>query len=75
MFARVKPTLEERRPLSEAAQVVKECAPEQMPEDPRHRFDACLKWFARWTQLVMPNAVWQEAMQQAIKTLLPYSMG
>jgi nucleoid DNA-binding protein len=70
MFARVKPRPDERRPLSEAAQVIEECAPSEMPEDPRRHLDACLEWFARWTQRVMPNAIWQQAMQQAMKTLL-----
>lgn len=55
--------------MSKAAQVIEECAPEQMPEDSRRRLDACLVWFARWAQRVMPNAVWQQAMQQAMKTL------
>ncbi|MGB8845603.1 MAG: hypothetical protein WCC73_07965, partial [Terracidiphilus sp.] len=69
MFARAKPKPGERRPLSEAAQVIAECAPREMPEDPRRRLDACLEWFAPWTQRVMPNAVWQEAMKEAKKTL------
>jgi nucleoid DNA-binding protein len=68
VFKNVKPKPDERRPLSEAAQVIEECAPADMPED---SWDACLEWFARWTQRVMPNAVWQAAMQEAMKTLLP----
>jgi len=68
VFKNVKPKPDERRPLSEADQVIEECTPADMPED---SWDACLEWFARWTQRVMPNAVWQEAMQQAMKTLLP----
>ena len=71
MFARVKPKPDERRPLSEAARVIEECAPEEMPEDPWDHLYACLEWFARWTQRVIPKAVWQEAMQEAKKTLLP----
>jgi hypothetical protein len=70
MFTRVKPKTDERRPLSEAALVIEECAPKEMPEDPRRSLNACLEWFARWTQLVMPNAIWQQAMQQAMTTLL-----
>jgi nucleoid DNA-binding protein len=70
MFARVKPKPDQRRPLSEAAQVIEECAPREMPKDPRRRLNACLEWFARWTQRVMPNAIWQQAMQEAKNTLL-----
>jgi nucleoid DNA-binding protein len=68
VFKNVKPKADERRPLSEAAQVIEEYTPADMPED---SWAACLEWFTRWTQRVMPNAVWQEAMQQAMKTLLP----
>jgi nucleoid DNA-binding protein len=71
VFKNTKPTPDERRPLSEAAQVIEECTPKEMPDDPWERLDACLEWFARWTQRVMPNAVWQQAMQEAMKTLLP----
>ena len=42
-------------------------------EDPWEHLYAYLEWFARWTQRVMPNAVWKEAMQQSKKTLLPCS--
>jgi nucleoid DNA-binding protein len=59
-FKNAKPTPDERRPIGEAAQVIEECAPEEMPEDSRRRLDACLVWFARWTQRVMPNAIWQQ---------------
>jgi hypothetical protein len=41
-----------------------------MPDDPWDHPYACLEWFARWTQRVMPNAVWQQAMLQAKKSLL-----
>jgi hypothetical protein len=68
MFKNAKSKSDERRPLSEADQVIEECRPADMPED---SWDACLEWFARWTQRVMPNPLWQEAMQQAMKTLLP----
>ncbi len=70
-FRNVKPKPDERRPLDEAAQVIDECAPKVMPEDIQRRFDACLVWLARWTQRVMPNEVWQGAMQQAQQTLVP----
>lgn len=68
VFKNTEPKADERRPLSEADQVIEECTPADMPED---SWDAYLEWFARWTQLVMPNGVWQEAMQQAMKILLP----
>jgi len=68
VFKNVKPKPDERRPLSEADQVIEECTPAEVPEDP---WGAYLEWFARWTQRVMPNAVWQQAMQQAMKALLP----
>jgi nucleoid DNA-binding protein len=68
VFKNAKPKPDERRPLSEADQVIEECTPTDIPED---SWDACLEWFARWTQRVMPNAVWQEAMQQAMRTLMP----
>ena len=45
----------------------------EIPEDPWEHLYAYLEWFARWTQRVMPNAVWKEAMQQSKKTLLPCS--
>jgi hypothetical protein len=50
-------------------EVIEECAYRKMPEDSRRQFDACLEWFARWTQRVIPKAVYSEAMQQAKKTL------
>jgi nucleoid DNA-binding protein len=68
VFKNAKPKHDERRPLNEADQVIEECRPAEIPED---SWDAYLGWFARWTQRIMPNAVWQEAMQQAMKTLLP----
>jgi hypothetical protein len=48
-------------------QVIEEYAPARMPKDPRKNLDACIRWFALWTQRVMPNALWQQAMQQAMK--------
>jgi hypothetical protein len=71
MFERARPKSHERRPLNEAAQVIKECGPKEMPEEPWDHLYACLEWFVRWTQRVMPNALWQQAMQQGMKTLLP----
>ena len=71
MFKRTQPQSHELRPLDEAAQVIEECKPPQMPEDPWEHPYACLEWFARWTQRVIPNAVWKQAMQEAKKTLLP----
>jgi hypothetical protein len=71
MFEHVQPKPHEFRTLDEAAQVIEECKPPQMPEDPWQHPYACLEWFARWTQRVIPNAVWQEALQHAKKTLLP----
>jgi nucleoid DNA-binding protein len=70
MFERAKPKPDERRPLSEGAQVIAECAPTKMPEVSGYLLYPCLEWFARWTQRVMPNAVWQQAMLQAKKSLL-----
>ena len=71
MFKRTQPQSHEFRPLDEAAQVIKECAPEKMPEEPWDHLYASLEWFARWTQRVIPPAVWQQAMKEAKKTLLP----
>lgn len=68
VFKNAKPTPNERRPLSEADQVIEECRPADMPED---SWEAHLEWFARWTQRVIPIAIYPEAMQQAMKTLLP----
>jgi len=73
MFKRAQPKPDEIRPLSEAAQVIAEWAPKEMPADSWDHLYACLEWFARWSQRVIPGAVWQEAMQQAMKTLLPGS--
>jgi nucleoid DNA-binding protein len=70
MFERARPKLHELRSLSEAAQVIEECAPEEMPEEPWEHLYACLDWFARWTQRVIPKAVWKQAMKQAMKTLV-----
>jgi hypothetical protein len=71
IFVLARPQSHELRPLDEAGQVIKECAPQEMPEEPWEHLYACLEWFARWTQRLIPHAVWQEAMQQAKKTLLP----
>jgi nucleoid DNA-binding protein len=68
VFKNAKPKPDEHRPLSEADQVIEECRPADMPQD---SWDAYLEWFARWTQRVMPNALWQEAMQEAVKILVP----
>jgi nucleoid DNA-binding protein len=68
VFKNTEPTPDERRPLSEADQVIEECRPADMPQD---SWGAYLEWFARWTQRVMPNALWQEAMQEAVKILVP----
>jgi nucleoid DNA-binding protein len=71
LFEHVQPKPHEFRTLDEAAQVIEECKPPQMPEDPWEHLYACLEWFARWTQRVIPKVVWKEAMQQAKQTLLP----
>jgi nucleoid DNA-binding protein len=73
MFNHVQPKPHEFRTLDEAAHVIKECKPPQMPDDPWDHPYACLEWFARWTQRVIPPAVWQEAMKEAKKTLVPKS--
>ena len=73
VFKHIQPQSQELRPLDEAAQVIEESAPVEIPEDPWEHLYAYLEWFARWTQRVMPNAVWKEAMQQSKKTLLPCS--
>jgi hypothetical protein len=70
MFKYTEPKPHELRSLSEAAQVIAECKPREMPGDSWDHPYACLEWLALWTQRVMPNAVWQQAMQQAKKTLL-----
>jgi hypothetical protein len=74
LFEKVKPKADERRPLSEADQVIEEYAPARIPKDPRKNLEACLRWFARWTQRVMTNPLWQDAMQQAMKTLAPQKL-
>jgi nucleoid DNA-binding protein len=71
IFKRARPQPHELRPLSEAAQVIEECAPQQMPEDSWDHLYACLEWFARWSRRVIPKEVWQQAMEQARKTFLP----
>jgi nucleoid DNA-binding protein len=73
MFIHVQPKPHEFRTLDEAAQVIKECKPPQMPDDPWDHPYACLEWFARWTQRVIPPAVWQQAVKEAKKTLVPKS--
>jgi nucleoid DNA-binding protein len=73
LFKRTQPQSHELRPLDEAAQVIAECAPEKMPEEPWDHLYASLEWFARWTQRVIPKAVWQQAFKEAKKTLLPKS--
>ncbi len=72
VFERNKPKLHELRPLDEA--LIDECAPEEMPENPWDHLKVCLEWFARWTQRVIPVAVYSEAMQQAKKTLAPQDL-
>jgi hypothetical protein len=42
-----------------------------MPKDPWEHLYACLEWFARWTQRVIPPAVWQQAFKEAKKALAP----
>lgn len=69
LFKRTQPQSHELRPLDQAAQVIEECAPEKMPDDPWDHLYASLEWFARWTQRVIPPAVWQQAMNEAKKTL------
>jgi len=54
VFKNAKPKPDERRPLHEAAQVIEESAPEEMPEDSWDHLYACLEWFARWSQRVIP---------------------
>ncbi len=71
VFKHARPQSHELRPLDEAPQVIEECKPQQMPEDSWEHLYACLEWFARWTQRVIPKAVWQQAMQHAKKTLVP----
>jgi nucleoid DNA-binding protein len=71
VFESARPQFHELRPLDEAAQVIDECAPKEMPEDSWDHLYACLEWFARWTQRVIPNAVYPEAMLEAKETLLP----
>ncbi len=66
----VQPKPHEFRTLDEAAQAIEECKPPQMPEDSWEHLTVCLEWFARWTQRVLPKAVWKQAMQQAKKTLM-----
>jgi nucleoid DNA-binding protein len=73
-FKRTRPKPHELRPLDEAAQVIEKCAPEEMPDDSWEHLYACLEWFARWTQRVIPKAVWKEAMEQAKKILLPQDL-
>ncbi len=72
-FKHAQPQSHELRPLDEAAQVIEECKPQQMPEEPWDHLYASLKWVARWTQRVIPAAVWQQAMKEAKKTLVPKS--
>jgi nucleoid DNA-binding protein len=69
VFTRARPKPGEFRPLDEA--VIEECAPEEMPEDPQEHLNACIAWIARWGQRVIPMAVWNQAMQEAMKTLMP----
>jgi hypothetical protein len=71
MFLVARPKFHEPRPLDEARQVIEECKPPQMPDDPWDHPYACLEWFARWTQLVIPPAIWQQALKEAKKILLP----
>ena len=69
VFTLARPKPLEFRSLDES--VIEECAPEEMPEDPREHLNACIAWFARWSQRVILKTVFQQAMQQAKKTLLP----
>jgi hypothetical protein len=69
VFTLARPKPGEFRPLDES--VIEECAPQEMPEHPREHLNACIAWFARWSQRVIPKTVSQQAMQQAKKTLLP----
>jgi DNA-binding MarR family transcriptional regulator len=69
VFTRAWPKPGESRLLDES--VIEECAPPMMPEDPQEHLTACIAWFARWGQRVIPKTVWQQAMQEAKKTLLP----
>jgi len=73
-FQHTRPQPHELRPLNEAARVIEECAPKKMPEDSWDHLYACLEWFALWSQRVIPKAVWQQALQQAKKTVLPESL-
>jgi nucleoid DNA-binding protein len=68
VFELARPKPGEFRQLDEA--VIHECAPAKMPDDPREHLIACIAWFARWNQRVIPKAVSQQAMQQAMKTLV-----
>jgi hypothetical protein len=74
MFKHARPRPHEFRPLNEAAQVIEEYSPKEMPEEPWAHLYACLDWFIYWTQWVIPIAVYPEAMQQARKTLLPQDL-
>lgn len=71
MFERARPLPDELRPLDEAARVIHECAPKEMPEDDWEHLYACIGWFARWSQRVIPTATYPEAMLEARKILLP----
>jgi nucleoid DNA-binding protein len=68
VFELARPKPGEFRLLDEA--VIHECAPAKMPEDPGEHLNACIAWFARWNQRVIPKAVSQQAMEQAKKALL-----
>jgi hypothetical protein len=73
MFVVARPHTHELRPLDEARQVIEECKTPQMPDDSWDHLYACIEWFARWSQRVIPIAVYSDAMKQAKKTLLPSS--
>jgi nucleoid DNA-binding protein len=68
VFDLARPKPGEFRPLDEA--VIHECAPAKMPDDPREQFNACIAWFARWSQRVILKTIFPQAVEQAEKTLL-----
>jgi nucleoid DNA-binding protein len=73
VFTRARPKPGEFRLLDKS--VIEECAPPMMPEDPQEHLNACIAWFARWSQRIIPKTVWQEAMKQSKQTLVPGSVG
>jgi nucleoid DNA-binding protein len=69
VFTLAKPKPGESRLLDES--VIEECAPQVMPNNPQGHLTANIAWFARWSQRVIPMTVFQQAMQEAKKTLVP----